>query len=199
MNDLVNQCPICDEGTLVPMRYQMEVTYKGHSDRVDGFQRSVCDHCGGELADSVQTRNNKRIVIAFHKRVDSLMSGEEIRSLRKRYDLSQEKASEIFGGGPVAFSKYEHDDVTQSASMDKLLRLASESEDAMQRLAQSAGVHLHLDEKLDASALRDLFRRSAKFTLPSHMAFTVKATRDVCLNRTLNDTNFENETEPSAA
>jgi HTH-type transcriptional regulator/antitoxin MqsA len=31
----------------------------------------------------------------------------------------------LFGGDPVAFSKYEADDVTQSDAMDKLLRVVS--------------------------------------------------------------------------
>ncbi len=45
--------------------------------------------------------------------------------LRHQLELTQKAANEVFGGGPVAFSKYEADDVIQSESMDKLLRLIS--------------------------------------------------------------------------
>lgn len=39
--------------------------------------------------------------------------------------LIQVDTTSLFGGGPVAFSKYEADDVTQSDAMDKLLRVVS--------------------------------------------------------------------------
>ena len=61
--------------------------------------------------------------MAFRKRVDELLTGAEITALRKQYKLTQGQAARRFGGGPVAFSKYENDDVAHSESMDNLLRL----------------------------------------------------------------------------
>ena len=48
---------------------------------------------------------------------------EEIRSIRRDLGLSQAEASELFGGGPRAFAKYEAGTVKPSASLIKLLRL----------------------------------------------------------------------------
>jgi len=39
--------------------------------------------------------------------------------------LSQREASELFGGGPNAFSKYERGEIIQSKSTDVLMRLVS--------------------------------------------------------------------------
>lgn len=39
--------------------------------------------------------------------------------------MTQGLAAELFGGGKVAFSRYESDDITQSTAMDSLLRLCA--------------------------------------------------------------------------
>ncbi|HEC06256.1 MAG TPA: type II toxin-antitoxin system MqsA family antitoxin, partial [Thiolapillus brandeum] len=75
-------------------------------------------------------------MVAFKKQVDGLLSGAEVRALREKLGLSQADAAKVFGGGPVAFSKYESDDVAQSEAMDKLLRLAAEIPAAFEVLAQ---------------------------------------------------------------
>ena len=51
------------------------------------------------------------------------LTPEEIRAIRRELGLSQAEASELFGGGPRAFAKYEAGTVTPSASLIKLLRL----------------------------------------------------------------------------
>jgi HTH-type transcriptional regulator/antitoxin MqsA len=104
------------------------------------LQHSLCDHCGSEFATAPQTRANKRAMIAFRKRVDGLLTGAEVRALRERFGISQTQAARIFGGGPVAFSKYENDDVMQSDAMDKLLRLVEAVDGAFAYLARRAGV-----------------------------------------------------------
>jgi HTH-type transcriptional regulator/antitoxin MqsA len=79
-------------------------------------------------------------VIGFRKRIDGLLSGIEIRAIRERYGINQKQAALLFGGGPVAFSKYENDDIAQAESMDKLLRLARVNESAFWTLVDEAGL-----------------------------------------------------------
>lgn len=132
-------CPICGEGHLTLQCEKNPVEYKGVSALLDSHY-ATCDACGSEQADAAQTRDNKRLMVAFKKRVDGLLTGAEVRALRDRLRLSQADAARIFGGGPVAFSKYESDDVAQSEAMDKLLRLADELPAAREHLARRAGV-----------------------------------------------------------
>jgi len=80
-------------------------------------------------------RTNKRAMIKFKKTVDGLLTGEQVRAVREKLKLSQSDAAKVFGGGPVAFSKYESDDVAQSEATDKMLRLASERPIAFEYLA----------------------------------------------------------------
>lgn len=134
-----DRCPICEEGHLTVQVDKHPVEYKGVSEPLDSFY-SVCDACGSEQADAAQTRDNKRLMVAFKKRVDGLLAGAELRERRERLNLTQKQAAQVFGGGPVAFSKYEADDVAQSAAMDKLLRVASELPGAGAWLIREAGL-----------------------------------------------------------
>lgn len=139
MSDSNNLCPICGEGNLHPEVGKNPVEYKGQTTELD-LHFSLCDACGSEQADAAQTRLNKRLMIAFKKRVDGLLVGTEVRARREKLRLSQAEAALVFGGGPVAFSKYESDDVAQSEAMDKLLRLAAELPSAFGLLCRRAGL-----------------------------------------------------------
>ena len=116
-------CPICGEGTLVVHVEEDVMEYHGVT-KVIPCQFKVCTACGSEQADAEDMRVNKRTMQAFKKEVDGLLTGQQVRNIRERLGLTQAEAAALFGGGPVAFSKYESDDVIQSEAMDKLLRLA---------------------------------------------------------------------------
>lgn len=116
------RCPACGEGILHPRRKLHDVEYAGQHGQVPMFF-TVCDYCGSELAGAAEALANKRAMIAFRKRVDSLMDGASVRAFRERFGLSQEMAARLFGGGKVGFSRYENDDVAQSDGMDTLLKL----------------------------------------------------------------------------
>lgn len=131
-------CQICAEGNLVDHVSYESVDYKGTTGKIS-MHFSVCDCCGSEQANEIQLRENKREMIRFKKNVDHLLSGEEIKAIRRKLQIKQSQAANIFGGGPVAFSKYENDDVAQSEPMDKLLRLTSAMPAAFIWLAHQAG------------------------------------------------------------
>lgn len=132
-------CPICEEGKLELKVGKNRVEYKGQTTDLD-LHFSICDTCGSEQADPNQTRYNKRLMMAFKKQVEGLLLGDEMRLLRERLGLTQKEAAQLFGGGPVAFSKYENDDVMQSEAMDKLLRLAAEFPSVLNKLRRWANV-----------------------------------------------------------
>lgn len=139
MSNSPTACPLCTQGRLHEQIDKNRVEYKGQAAEVDLYY-SVCDTCGSEQSDAAQVRANKRAMMAFKKRVDGLLSGAEVRALRERLGINQAQAAQLFGGGPVAFSKYESDDVAQSEAMDKLLRLAAELPEALDYLKRCAGV-----------------------------------------------------------
>ena len=126
-------CPICGEGNVTDHVDRVEHAYKGQKSMLP-LHYQTCDVCTSDFAGAHESKLNKRGMMAFRKSVDGLLTGAEIAALREQYKLTQDQAARLFGGGPVAFSKYENDDVSHSESMDCLLRLARDSGDAFWRL-----------------------------------------------------------------
>ena len=132
-------CLVCGEGHVTKHIDQIQSVYKGTTGSVP-MHYKTCNACGSDFATAEESRLNKRAVLAFRKSVDGLLSGLEIAALRERYCISQKQAAKLFGGGPVAFSKYENDDVAHSEAMDKLLRLVLESDQVFEMLVQQKGM-----------------------------------------------------------
>ncbi len=141
MTNPTGMCQICGEGHLEARVEKNPVKYKSVSKALD-MHCSICSVCGSEQASAIDTRTNKRAMMAFKKEVDGLLTGVQVRALREKLGINQAQAAMMFGGGPVAFSKYESDDVAQSEAMDKLLRLADAVPEAFAHLAEQAGVSL---------------------------------------------------------
>lgn len=127
-------CEACCKGHLHPKSDWDAVEYKGQSGKIY-HHYSVCDVCGSELANAQQTLDNKREFVRFRKLVDNIPLGAEIAGMRKRFRLTQAQAGQLFGGGPVAFSKYEHDDIVPDDAMSNLLFLAIRHKDIVYKLA----------------------------------------------------------------
>jgi HTH-type transcriptional regulator / antitoxin MqsA len=128
-------CPLCGEGHVTAQVEQVENEYKGKSALLPQHFKQ-CDHCGSDFAGAAEAKLNKRALMAWRKEVDGLLTGAEITALRHQYNLTQAQAAQLFGGGPVAFSKYENDDVAQSEAMDTLLRLVRRSPEAFRALLE---------------------------------------------------------------
>ena len=132
-------CAICGEGHITAQVRMVETEYKGTKALLP-VHYQLCDTCTSDYAGMAESKLNKRIVMAFRKQVDGLLTGDEITALRKQYKLTQAQAAQLFGGGPVAFSKYENDDVAQSEAMDTLLRLVRRSPEAFWALVEEKGM-----------------------------------------------------------
>lgn len=132
-------CPLCGEGHVTVHSEMVENEYKGQKVMLPLVFKQ-CDACGSDFAGAAEAKLNKRALMAYRKQVDGLLTGEEITALRKHYKMTQGQAARLFGGGPVAFSKYENDDVVQSEAMDTLLRLVRRSTEAFWALVAEKGM-----------------------------------------------------------
>lgn len=128
------RCLLCGEGNLTSHIDKNTVEFNGVQDEINNHY-VLCDACGADFAGPEQMRKNKRAMIAFKKMVLGRLSGSDVKRVREHLGLTQWEANKIFGGGPVAFSKYENDDVIQAESMDKLLRLISAHPDMLKHLS----------------------------------------------------------------
>jgi HTH-type transcriptional regulator/antitoxin MqsA len=156
----ISVCPICEEGSLEAKIGSNEVEYKSQKTALP-LHFSECESCGSEQASPIELRINKRLMIDFKKKVDGLLTGKEVKEIRLSLGLTQADAANIFGGGPVAFAKYEADDVAQSGAMDKLLRLAHAVPEATAYLTYSSAcktinTQVHESFKLTWVTLEDV-------------------------------------------
>ena len=102
-----------------------------------------CTKCDNSHITSKDAAAADRELSAFRARVDTdllpLLPPSKIRGVRKSLNLSQKVAGKIFGGGPMAFSKYERGEYKQPLSTDILLRLLASSRIKLTDIERLAG------------------------------------------------------------
>lgn len=141
VNQKVELCPVCGEGALQVVIGSAPFEYQGQTRTLQQLS-STCDCCGSEIATAAQSKANLRAATAFKKQVDGFLAGAEIRDFRKHFGLTQDLCALLFGGGEVAFSRYESDTIYQSAPMDRLIRLCIGDPKNILELAKQASVEL---------------------------------------------------------
>ena len=105
---------------------------------------SMCKQCGAEATSASQHDENLRRLAARKAHYGKLLMGEEISRLRRRYGLTQQQASRIFGKGKVTFSRYENETRYPDESTTSLLALAIAMPVALKWLADRSGVEVPL-------------------------------------------------------
>ncbi len=140
---LLPRCPVCRKGQL-HAGVRTEVFHPHGKDVTVELLVSSCDNCGEETTRASQHDENLRRLAARKAQYDGLLLGEEIVALRKRYGLTQQAASAIFGKGKIAFSRYENEVTYPDESTTLMLRMAIEKPDVLKWLADQAGVPVPL-------------------------------------------------------
>ena len=136
----VPDCPMCQTpGPWESKDADRTYHYKAQEFSLTNVAYSVCRECGFDLVLPHQKRKNEARIRDGHRRIDGLLTGEQIKEIRKRLSLTQAKAAQLVGGGPNAFSKYERGEVTQSVAMNQLLRLLDALPDALAILSARSG------------------------------------------------------------
>jgi putative zinc finger/helix-turn-helix YgiT family protein len=83
-----------------------------------------CRDCGEHFVTPAQSdKNDVRLVEAKGQAIGA-PTREEIRTLRNKWDITQAVAGDLFGGGKVAFCKYEAGTIVPTQAMARLLALA---------------------------------------------------------------------------
>jgi len=132
-------CPLCGSFAWEATQHDVTYCYKGEEFALSGIEYSLCKECGFDLVLPDQSRRNESRIRDKHRGIDGLLTGSEIREIRKSFSLSQQEAARIFGGGDNAFSKYERGEVSQSLAMDRLLRVARTHPYILKTLCALAG------------------------------------------------------------
>ena len=118
------KCPSCGTAKLVHDTRDMPYTYKGESTILPQVTGDFCLACDESILDASESRRTMELMAAFSKAVNaSFVDPEFIASVRKKLDLDQREAGEIFGGGVNAFSRYENGKTKPPVALVKLLKV----------------------------------------------------------------------------
>lgn len=118
------KCPICLERKLVPDTRDILYTYKGESTVIPAVRGEFCPSCGESVLSAVESQRVSEAMLEFVKQVNaSSVDPKFIVSVRKKLNLDQKEAAEIFGGGVNAFSRYETGKTKPPLALVKLLKL----------------------------------------------------------------------------
>jgi HTH-type transcriptional regulator/antitoxin MqsA len=91
-----------------------------------------CTHCGEAVLDSEESARVSSAMLKFNKQVNaSIVDPDFIATVRKKLELDQREAGEIFGGGVNAFSRYENGKTKPPLSLVKLLQVLDKHPDLL--------------------------------------------------------------------
>lgn len=118
------KCPCCGAAKLLRETREIPYSYKGETTTIPGVTGDFCPACDEVLLDREQGDRYSEWVGAFQRQVNAAyVDPNFIAKVRKKLDLDQRQAAEIFGGGINAFSRYENGKTKPPLSLVKLLKV----------------------------------------------------------------------------
>ena len=126
------KCPSCGAAKLVHDTRDLPYIYKGESTVLPQVTGNFCPACDESILDAAESRRTMNLMREFTKQVNaSIVDPEFIVRVRKKLDLDQREAAEIFGGGVNAFSRYENGKTKPSLALVKLLKVLDRHPDLL--------------------------------------------------------------------
>lgn len=129
------KCPSCAATELVHDTRDMPYNYKGESTIIPSVTGDFCPACDEVITDAEESKRTMALMLAFNKQVNaSIVDPSFIVMVRKKLALDQREASEIFGGGINAFSRYENGKTKPSLALVKLLKILDRHPDLLDEI-----------------------------------------------------------------
>ena len=126
------KCPACGARKLVRDTRDVTYTYKGESTILPHVTGDFCPACDESILEAAESQRTMNLMLAFNKQVNaSIVDPGFIAKVRKKLDLDQREAGEIFGGGVNAFSRYENGKTKPPLALVKLLRVLDRHPDLL--------------------------------------------------------------------
>ena len=126
------KCPCCDAAELIHDTRDMLYTYKGENTTIPAVTGDFCPACGEVVLDREHGDRYSEMVGLFQRQVNAaLVDPSHIAKVRRKLDLDQRQAAEIFGGGINAFSRYENGKTKPPLALVKLFKLLDRHPDLL--------------------------------------------------------------------
>lgn len=118
------KCPTCGAAELIHDTRDLPYIYKGEPTTIPAITGDYCPACGEVILDREHGDRYGASLRQFQRQVNAAyVDPGYIAAVRKKLDLDQREAAEIFGGGVNAFSRYELGKTKPPLALVKLLRV----------------------------------------------------------------------------
>lgn len=118
------KCPICGAAELVHDTRDIPHTYKGEATTLHAVTADYCPACGESVLDAKESRRVSQLMREFRQQINAaIVDPQFVAAVRKKLDLDQRQAAQIFGGGVNAFSRYETGKTKPPLALVKLLKV----------------------------------------------------------------------------
>ena len=132
------KCPVCGAVELIHDTRDLPYTYKGETIVIAAVTGDFCPACAESVLDTAESNRIMREMRAFSKQVNAaIVDPGFITRVRKKLNLDQREAAEIFGGGINAFSRYENGKTKPPLALVKLFKLLDRHPDLLNELTSS--------------------------------------------------------------
>ena len=126
------KCPCCGAAELIHDTRDLPYTYKGETTVIPAVKADFCPACDESITDMLETERVMREMQAFNKQVNAAyVDPGYIARVRRKLDLDQRQAAELFGGGVNAFSRYENGKTKPPLALVKLFKLLDRHPDLL--------------------------------------------------------------------
>jgi HTH-type transcriptional regulator/antitoxin MqsA len=96
-----------------------------------------CESCGEGILTGEDLRRYSRALQNLKAKAEQVLPPADVTAIREKLGLSQRQASELLGGGPRAFQKYEAGSQTPSVPMSHLLKLLARDPSRLKELVST--------------------------------------------------------------
>jgi len=129
------KCPSCGAAKLIRDTRDVPYVYKGENTIIPEVTGDFCPACGEVVLDREHGDRYSDLIGAFQRQVNSAyVDPAYIVKVRKKLDLDQREAAEIFGGGVNAFSRYENGKTKPPLALVKLLKVLDRHPDLLNEI-----------------------------------------------------------------
>jgi HTH-type transcriptional regulator/antitoxin MqsA len=126
------KCPVCGAAELIHDTRELPYTYKGETTVIAAVTGDFCPACAESVLDAAESNRVMSEMRTFSKQVNAaIVDPGFITDVRKKLDLDQREAAEIFGGGINAFSRYENGKTKPPLALVKLFKLLDRHPDLL--------------------------------------------------------------------
>jgi HTH-type transcriptional regulator/antitoxin MqsA len=118
------KCPVCGGAELIRDIRDLPHSYKGEATVIPSVVGDWCPACGECILDAADGARVSAAMLEFKKHViAATVDPRFITAIRKKLQLDQREAGELFGGGVNAFSRYETGKTRPPIALVRLLNL----------------------------------------------------------------------------